>query len=183
LTTASDLDRSEHTLILLRHAKSDWSGDEGDVARPLAGRGRRQAPEAGSWLAANIARIDEAVVSPAVRAQSTWELVEAELDVPPPVRVDDRVYAASDRELLAVVRELPDQAATVVLVGHNPGLEDLVLLLTGESARMPTSALAVISVSGSWSSTGDRPAVLRACGRPPAATRVSDAPSPLQSKP
>jgi phosphohistidine phosphatase len=95
------------------------------------------------------------------------ELVAAELDVPPPARVDDRVYAASDRELLAVIRELPDQVDTVVLVGHNPGLEELVSLLTGESSRMPTSALAVLTVSGPWPTTGDRAAVLRACGRPP----------------
>jgi phosphohistidine phosphatase len=88
--------------------------------------------------------------------------------VPPPTRIDDRVYAASDDELLAVVRELPDDVATVVLVGHNPGIEDLVSRLTGEWAPMPTSALAVITMSGPWSSAGDHPAVLRASGRPPA---------------
>jgi phosphohistidine phosphatase len=159
---------SEHTLILLRHAKSDWSGDEADIARPLAKRGRRQAPEAGRWLAANIDSIDLAIVSPARRAQSTWDLVSAELDVPPRTRRDDRVYAASDDELLDVVRELPDDLETVVLVGHNPGIEDLASLLTGEGAPMPTSALAVIAVSGSWSTAGRHSAVLRASGRPPA---------------
>src|SRR5262245_23756535 len=96
------------TLILLRHSKSDWSGNEADVARPLAKRGRRQAPEAGTWLATGIDSIDLAVVSPATRARSTWQLVSGELAVPPPTRIDDRVYAASDDELLAVVRELPD---------------------------------------------------------------------------
>ena len=101
----------ERTLILLRHAKSDWSGDEPDVDRPLAKRGRRQAPEAGRWLAANIDRIDLAVVSPASRARSTWDLVAAELPVPPPTRIDDRVYAASDAELLAVVRGPADDLA------------------------------------------------------------------------
>lgn len=159
---------SDRTLILLRHAKSDWSGDEPDIARPLAKRGRRQAPDAGRWLAAHADRIDLAVVSPASRARSTWDLVAAELDVRPPTRIDDRVYAASGRELLAVVRELPDDVETVVLVGHNPGLEDLVSLLTGEWPPMPTSALALITVSGSWSTAGDHSAVLRASGRPPA---------------
>jgi phosphohistidine phosphatase len=62
---------SERTLILLRHANSDWSGDDADIARPLAKRGRRQAPDAGRWLAANIDSIDLAVVSPAIRARST----------------------------------------------------------------------------------------------------------------
>jgi phosphohistidine phosphatase len=160
--------RSERTLILLRHAKSDWSGDEADIARPLARRGRRQAPDAGKWLASNLDNIDLAVVSPATRARSTWDLVSAELAVPPRTRIDDRVYAASDHELLAVLQELPDDVGTVALVGHNPGIEDLASRLTGAWTSMPTSALAVITVSGSWSSAGHRPAVLRAAGRPPA---------------
>ncbi len=66
---------SERTLILLRHAKSDWSGDEVDLARPLADRGRRQAPDSGRWLNANIGSIALALVSPAERARSTWDLV------------------------------------------------------------------------------------------------------------
>ncbi len=156
------------TLILLRHGKSDWSGDEPDLDRPLAKRGRHQAPEAGGWLAANIGSIDLAIVSPAVRAWSTWDLVSGALEVLPRTRIDDRVYAASPRELLTVVRELPDDLLTVVLVGHNPGIEDLVSLLTGESTPMPTSALAVITLSGSWSAAGQHAGVLVASGRPPA---------------
>ena len=62
---------TERTLILLRHAKSDWSGDEAGIARPLGKRGRRQAPAAGRWLAANVDRVDLAVVSPASRARGT----------------------------------------------------------------------------------------------------------------
>jgi phosphohistidine phosphatase len=158
----------ERTLILLRHAKSDWSGDETDVARPLAKRGRRQAPDAGRWLAANLDRVDLAIVSPAERARSTWDLVAAELDVLPRRRIDDRVYAASGQELLAVVQEVPDDIATVVLVGHNPGIEDLASFLTGESVMMPTSALAVITLPGPWATAGPDSAVLRMSGRPPA---------------
>jgi phosphohistidine phosphatase len=159
---------AERTLILLRHAKSDWSGGEADIERPLAKRGRRQAPEAGRWLATHLDSIDLAIVSPATRARSTWELASAELAVAPPTRIDDRVYAATDDELLAVLRELPDDVATVVLVGHNPGLEELAARLTGGWAPMPTSALAVMTVPGPWSSAGQPPAVLRASGRPPA---------------
>ncbi|HET6651602.1 MAG TPA: histidine phosphatase family protein [Nocardioides sp.] len=157
----------ERTLVLLRHAKSDWSGGEPDLARPLAKRGRRQAPEAGRWLAEHLDGIDLAVVSPATRARSTWALAAAELDVAPSARVDERVYAASDRELHAVVRDLADDCRTVVLVGHNPGLEDLVLLLTGEWAPMPTSSIAVIDAPGPWSSLGEGRATLRTSGRPP----------------
>lgn len=158
-----------HTLILLRHAKSDWSVNAADIDRPLAGRGRRQAPDAGRWLAANLDSVGLAVVSPATRARSTWELVAAELDAPPQVRIDDRVYAASDDELLTVVRDLPEDNETAVLVGHNPGLEDLVSLLTGEPARMTTSALAVMTFPGSWSSAAPHTCALKVTGRPPPA--------------
>jgi phosphohistidine phosphatase len=158
----------ERTLVLLRHAKSDWSGDEADIDRPLAGRGRRQANEAGAWLAANTDGIDLAVVSPATRARSTWELVATVLHPAPPTRIDDRVYAASADELLAVVRELPANVETAILVGHNPGLEDLASLLTGESTRMATSAVAVIAVPGSWSTMAPHASALKASGRPPA---------------
>lgn len=168
VSRSPDRTAPEHTLVLLRHAKSDWSGDQADLARPLAKRGRRQAPDAGRWLATHINGFDLAVVSPATRARSTWDLVAAELDTPPPTRIDDRVYAAPDRELLAVVRELPDDLRTVVLVGHNPGLEDLVSTLTGEPVPMRTAALAVVTVPGPWSTAGQQPAVLRAAGRPPA---------------
>jgi phosphohistidine phosphatase len=155
------------TLILLRHGKSDWSGGQPDHLRPLARRGRRQVPVAGQWLAENVDAIDLAVVSPAERTRETWRLASAELADPPPVREDDRVYAASAGSLLTVVRELPRELATVVLVGHNPGLEDLVASLTGRWVPMPTSALAVIDLSGSWSAATDNVAELRAQGRPP----------------
>ena len=156
-----------YTLILLRHGKSDWSGGEPDHLRPLARRGRRQVPEAGRWLADNVGAIDLAVVSPAERTRETWGLAAAELAVPPPVREDDRVYAGSARSLLGVLRELPGEVATVVLVGHNPGVEDLVASLTGRSVSMPTSALAVIDLSGPWSAAPNTAAELRAQGRPP----------------
>ena len=155
------------TLILLRHAKSDWSGDESDLHRPLARRGQRQAPETGRWLAANVDRIDLAVVSPATRARSTWDLVAAELGAVPRTRIDDRVYAASGDALVEVVRDLPEDLGTVVLVGHNPALEDLVAELTGAWVSMPTSALAVLTLPGSWATAGSGSATLSTSGRPP----------------
>ena len=156
------------TLILLRHGKSDWSGGEPDHLRPLARRGRRQVPEAGRWLADNVGVIDLAVVSPAERTRETWQLAAAELAVAPPVREDDRVYGGSARSLLGVLRELPGELETVVLVGHNPGVEDLVASLTGRGVSMPTSALAVIELSVPWSDAANTAADLRAQGRPPA---------------
>ena len=65
-------------LILMRHGKSDWSGDESDEERPLAKRGRRQTAEAGQWIAANIDHVDLAVVSPAERTRSTWDIASGE---------------------------------------------------------------------------------------------------------
>jgi phosphohistidine phosphatase len=159
---------SERTLILFRHAKSDQSSSEADVDRPLNSRGQRQAPEAGRWLAENIDEIDLAVVSPAHRARTTWELASVELDRQPETRVDDRVYGASVPDLLGVVRDLPDDAHTVVLVGHNPGFEDLASLVANEAVSMPTSAIAVLEVDAGWSSAGESWASLRASGRPPA---------------
>lgn len=156
---------TELTLILFRHAKSDQSSTEADIDRPLNPRGRRQAPEAGRWLADNIDAIDLAVVSPANRARTTWDLASAELDEQPQTRIDDRIYGGS---LLSVVRDLPDEARTVVLVGHNPGIEDLASLLSNTSVPMPTSAIAVLDASTAWSSAGDSWATLRAEGRPPA---------------
>lgn len=151
--------------MLIRHAKSDWSGEEPDDRRPLAPRGRRQAPETGAWIAAHVS-LDLAVVSPALRARATWDLVAAELPVVPPVVVDDRVYAAWGRDLLEVVRGLPDDAGAVALVGHNPGLEDLAEHLTGRAVWMPTSSVAVLDLPGAWVDAGPG-ASLRASGRPP----------------
>ena len=95
----------------------------------------------------------------------TWALASAELDERPQTRIDDRIYIGS---LLSVVRDLPDEARTVILVGHNPGIEDMASLLSNTAVPMPTSALAVLDASTAWSSAGDAWATLRTEGRPPA---------------
>ena len=106
-------------------------------------------------------------MSTATRAQQTWQLASAELAAAPPVRDEDRAYAASARALLDLVRELPTHVGTVVLVGHNPGLEELAAALTDEWVQLPTSALAVLDLPGAWESAGSSGAALRASGRPP----------------
>jgi phosphohistidine phosphatase len=156
-----------HTLVLLRHSKSDWSGDEPDIDRPLVKRGRRQAAEAGRWLATHVDRIDLAVVSPANRARTTWDLVSAELGEPPGRRHEEGAYAASTDDLLDLIRGLGEELGTVVLVGHDPGLEGLAEALVGDEVPLPTSALAVIELDGPWRTAGRSPGVLRASGRPP----------------
>lgn len=141
-------------LIVLRHAKSAWPDGVADHERPLAGRGRREAPLAGRRLRVHAPGIDLVVCSPAVRARQTWERVAGELDPVPPVQVDERVYEASARELLAVARDSPPAARTVLVIGHNPGLEDLVETLTGVACTLRTSSIAVLSGSGDWTGIG-----------------------------
>ena len=137
-------------LVIVRHAKSAWPDGVPDARRPLSARGRRDAPAAGRWLRDRIGHIGAVVCSPAARTRQTWELVAAMLDGTPDPIFDERVYAASAEALLAVVRGLPDDVDPAVLVGHNPGVADLVALLTGESPRMRTSAIAVAELAGSW---------------------------------
>jgi phosphohistidine phosphatase len=158
--------RADRTLVLIRHAKSDWSAHASDLERPLNDRGRRQAPQSGRWIASNVDPIARAVVSPAQRARSTWELVAAELPDPPPVTVDERVYTFDSRGLLPVVRGFDDDDAIVALVGHNPAMEEFVESLTGAWVGMPTSCVAVIGLAGSWSEAGPSGKLL-AHGRPP----------------
>ncbi len=158
---------SRRSLILVRHAKSDWSQDLPDHDRPLAPRGRRQAPEAGRWIAANLEALDAALVSSAVRACSTWDLVAAELEDPPVPSVDELLYTSGSGPLLARVRALPASVRTAALVGHNPAMEELLERLVGEHRVMRTSTVAVVSWAGEWTDAGLVEARLDAHGRPP----------------
>ncbi|WP_367324756.1 histidine phosphatase family protein [Streptomyces sp. HUAS ZL42] len=144
-------------LVVLRHAKSAWPDGVPDHERPLAPRGRRDAPAAGRALAEADCLPDLALCSTAVRARETWELVSAEWGTPPPVRHDVRLYGAGVPQLLRVVHETPAEVETLLLVGHNPGLEDLVLELAGDALddaldevrlKFPTSAIAVLAWHG-----------------------------------
>lgn len=139
-----------HTLVVLRHAKSGYPAGVDDVDRPLADRGRRDAPAAGRWLAANAPGIDLTVCSPATRTRQTWDLVADELGDEPEFRVDDRIYTASVDALITVVHELPDTATTVLLVGHDPGVSDLVHSLTGNGFEFKTATVAVLRGPDHW---------------------------------
>lgn len=141
----------DRKLILLRHSKSEWPEGVADSRRPLAPRGRRDALVVGKWLSGHAPDIDLVVHSPAERVRQTWSLVATEWGGTARVRESTDLYGASAEELLAVVRQLPDTAHAVLLVGHNPGLEDLVGLLTGVTGRLRTSGIAVLSGSGRWS--------------------------------
>jgi phosphohistidine phosphatase len=116
----------------------------------LAERGERDAPAVGRWLRDHVPGIDLTVCSPAVRTRQTWRLAAAQLDGTPAFRLDERIYDADVDDLRSVLRELPDTARTVVLVGHNPGLSDLVHVLTGDRAELKTSSVAVLRGPDRW---------------------------------
>lgn len=162
------LDMPKRTLVLMRHAKSDWSGDEPDLERPIAGRGRRQAKEAGRWLDEHLADLDLVVTSPARRARSTWKVAGGECRHRPHVDTDERIYTLGDRDLLAVLRDTDDDISSMLLVGHNPGLDELVTRLSGERVEMVTSSMALLRFSGRWRDLARGSCQLEAFGRPPA---------------
>ncbi|GAB4350927.1 MAG: histidine phosphatase family protein [Gammaproteobacteria bacterium] len=150
----------------MRHGKSSWDAPvKRDFDRPLAKRGRRDAPRVGDWMADNGHVPDEVICSPALRARQTAEAVMERLDLPrEKIRFDERIYAATLPALLAVLADCPRQRDAVLLVGHNPGLDELCQFLCGEplprtpdGKLMTTAALAVIELPPSWDdlSAGD----------------------------
>lgn len=155
---------------MLRHAKSAWPDGVPDHERPLATRGRRDAPAVGRAMADADLLPDLALCSTAVRARETWELAAEQWGTPPPVRHDGRLYGADVSELLEAVREVPEHVRTLLLVGHNPGLEELVLELAVDGlddtlalvrTKFPTSAVAVLVWHGSsWHELGPGAALL-----------------------
>lgn len=157
-------------LIILRHAKSAWPDGVRDQDRPLSSRGRRDAPAAGRLLHDAHGTPDAVVCSPARRTCETWELVAAELGGTPEVAYDPRVYGASEAELLDVVRETDPSYCTLLLIGHSPAVQELALTLSAEAAtdehleqareKFPTSAFAVLGLSGTWKELAPDRAVL-----------------------
>jgi phosphohistidine phosphatase len=147
-------------LVLIRHAKSDWPEDIADHDRPLAGRGRRDAPLIGRWLDRSGHVPDAVICSTARRARETWELAATAFPQAggPAVRLEPRVYEATVLGLLMLVRELPDRDSVVAIVGHNPGLAELAVGLAAPPpqppASFPTASVAVIGLSGEWSAAG-----------------------------
>lgn len=140
------------TLYLLRHAKSSWKDASlRDFDRPLKGRGRDAAKQIGKRLASEQPPPVLVVCSPAARARETAEIVLKQAGLKVDVNFVQRIYEASLRDLLHVVSEIPDEKEVVIMIGHNPGFEELVAYLSGEHRRMPTCALAKLRLDvGSW---------------------------------
>lgn len=153
-----------HRLFVLRHAKSSWNNAyQADFDRPLAPRGEKAAEA----VAEHISRFDPApalvLCSTARRAQDTLAPLRARLPNTTQFSLEDGLYGASAPELLARLREVPDDVGSVLLVGHNPGLEDLVRglgrvgdaeVIARVSAKFPTAALAALTFDGAWKALG-----------------------------
>jgi phosphohistidine phosphatase len=154
-------------LCLLRHAKSSWADEElPDLERPLTGRGRKAAGRIAGYLAEHRVEPDLVLCSPALRTRQTLELVRPALPDSAEVAIEDGLYGAPAQDLLARLQRLPGSVETVLLIGHNPGIQELAARLAppGERRRLdhfPTAALALLALpAGDWSDLDHRPARL-----------------------
>ena len=156
------------TLFVLRHAKSSWDNpDWSDFERPLNERGLRAAHFIGELIAERRLAPQRIVSSPARRAAQTAECVREFADLAAPIEFDERIYEASPLTLFNLIREFDDAVESVLLIGHNPGFENLVRVLTGETVAMPTAALAKINLPvDAWRETGTGKAELEFLIRP-----------------
>lgn len=162
-------------LLLLRHAKSDWnSGAGSDFERPLAKRGKRDVPRIGAWLYREGLIPDLVISSPAERARQTATKVCKSLDLKKKlIHWDSQLYEADASDLLSVLARCPKAVSTVLLIGHNPGLEELLRHLAGEDLEapddgklLPTATVARLEMPQDWQSLTPGSAHLIAITRP-----------------
>jgi phosphohistidine phosphatase len=160
-----------HTIYLLRHAKSSWADPTlPDHERPLAPRGRRDAKRIAKHLARLAIAPELVLCSAAERTRATLEVLRPALGKTPTVRLEEELYAASSDELLERLRALPEAVDSVMLIGHNPGLQQLALVLASPSAELerleakfPTAALATLTLPNTiWSQLSQDDALLAA---------------------
>ena len=135
------------TLLVLRHAKTQSDAPAGDHARELTERGHRNADAMGAYIRNQTGTPDAIITSDATRARQTAEIVARAVDFTDPLTVEPRIYAAGLDTLLAVVRRIPEEVHSALMIGHNPGFEELAEALAGnhdEEIRLPTSGLALL---------------------------------------
>ena len=160
-----------HTLYLLRHAKSSWAEPElPDRNRPLAPRGRRDAKRIAKHFVRLEIQAELVLCSSAVRTRETLERLRVARGGGSTVLLEDELYGASAEQLLERIRLVPEAIASVMLIGHNPGLQDLALLLVEDGIELgrleekfPTAALATLTIpERAWSQVGPGAALLTA---------------------
>lgn len=157
---------SRRTLVLVRHAAAHGHSPKGDHARPLTEAGREDARRVGRWLAAQGLRADAVLVSTALRARQTaQELTRGGLEVEQSWE-ERRIYNAHVDEIVACIRDVPDDVTTLVVVGHAPGIPGLAASahdpdgLTGSLGGWPTTGVGILGVAGSWCAFPDGSALL-----------------------
>lgn len=134
-------------LLVLRHAKSDWgTSAKDDWHRPLSSRGIDDAPRVGDRLRAKSLLPDLIITSDAVRARATAEAAAKTAGYAGDVVLEPALYLATPDAIVTILNNVDDAAATVIIVGHNPGLEDLIAQLTGKHYGMPTAALVLLEL-------------------------------------
>ena len=141
------------TLYLLRHAKSSWKDENQlDLERALAGRGKKACGIVARFIQTEGIELDLLLSSTATRARETVELVRQQAKLRAELRYDERIYEATVDRLVEVISEVENDRKSILLVGHNPGMEELLHALTDQEQRMPTAALAKIKLKLSkWS--------------------------------
>jgi len=146
------------TVLLMRHAKSSWKDSQlDDFDRPLNGRGRKAAATIGDRLRSESFTIDQIVSSPSVRTRQTLDRMFADWKQVPPTSFDDELYHASPDQMISLLSQLPSTVNCAMLVGHNPGLEDLLSRITTTPMHYPTAALAQIEFDiQDWSELTDQ---------------------------
>jgi phosphohistidine phosphatase len=139
-------------LYLIRHAKSSWKNISlDDFDRPLNKRGKNDAPIIGKLLKERINHIDLIITSPAKRTAETARIIGKNMDYTKMILYDEKIYEASANDLLQIIRELDDKISNVLLVGHNPGLTDLVNYLSNEIiSNIPTCGVVAIEFKNTW---------------------------------
>jgi phosphohistidine phosphatase len=163
------MDTGGRTLIAVRHAKSSWDHDVEDHERPLSGRGRRDADALGRLLVQRALTPDLVLCSTAARTRETWERAQSAGVIAGEVRLVRGIYHAWVPELVRLLRQTPDELSTVLLLGHSPGVPDLVEHIcvrtdspdwTQLDQKYPTSGVAVVNVPGPWRELGSSSADL-----------------------
>ena len=141
------------TLYLLRHAKSSWDDRSiPDFERPLTNRGREACATIGEFIHEKGIDFELVCVSTAIRTRETIELIRERAKFRGEVRYDERIYEATVSQLLEIISQIDNHRESVLLVGHNPGIEELLALLTGEHQHVTTANFAKIKLKATkWS--------------------------------
>jgi len=173
-------------IMLLRHAKSDWSANVSDFERPIIHRGKRAAQRMGAWLAFSVRIPDQVISSPARRAKITAEkLIKAMGQSTAQIHYDKRLYHGSVDQIYLILQELPEDISRIILIGHNPAFESCIMdfssstpALPADGKLIPTASLALFHYQGPWSELHSRQGDFQFLKRPDSLPKLFHFPFP-----